>query len=199
MEFLKHLPETLSAAPPSTYCQTFFLLATTVVLSLHILPNEARNTLTSYGARRSDTAPPQSNTLSLLRKVTSIGQVPHSFFWHFYLLSTCLSAVWAWQYLAQGAGMGFIAEKQVLFKEPSVELGRVFLAWMMMALQGGRRLYECFWVVKPGRTPMWVVHWALGLSFYAIMSVSVWVEGSGKFYFLFFFLINRCCEEGLML
>jgi 3-oxo-5-alpha-steroid 4-dehydrogenase 3 len=53
---------------------------------------------------------------------------------------------------------------------------------MMMAAQGGRRLYECFRVMKPGKTPMWFVHWGLGLAFYAVMSVSVWVEGSGEFF-----------------
>lgn len=80
--------------------------------------------------------------------------------------------------------MSFIAERQVsLSGEPSVELDRVFLAWLMMAAQGGRRLFECFWVVKPGRTPMWWVHWALGLGFYGLMGISVWVEGSGEFCF----------------
>lgn len=180
---LQFLIDTLSTTPPSIYCQTFFLAAAASVLSLQILPSDVRNTLVDYGARRPqhDNNQKQSPVLTLLSKLTSVGQVPHSYFWHFYLLSTSLSALWAWQFLTHGGILGIVAERQAsLSGEPSMELGRVFLAWVMMALQGGRRLYECFWVVKPGRTPMWFVHWALGLAFYAVMSVSVWVEGSGE-------------------
>lgn len=64
--------------------------------------------------------------------------------------------------------------------EPDMELGRAFLTWCMMALQGSRRLFECFAVVKAGRSSMWAVHWVLGLAFYTTMSVVVWIEGSGE-------------------
>ncbi|KAK9436023.1 3-oxo-5-alpha-steroid 4-dehydrogenase [Metarhizium brunneum] len=182
MDALQPLIHRLTTTPPSTYCQTFFLLAAASVLSLQLLPNEARSTLTDYGARRprGSSAPTSSKLASMLGKLTAMGQLPHSYFWHFYLLSTCLSAFWAWQYLTHGSVVSFIAERQVsLSGEPSVELDRVLLAWLMMAAQGGRRLFECFWVVKPGRTPMWWVHWVLGLGFYGLMGISVWVEGSG--------------------
>ncbi|KFG86174.1 putative 3-oxo-5-alpha-steroid 4-dehydrogenase [Metarhizium anisopliae] len=182
MDTLQPLIHSLTTTPPATYCQTFFLLAAASVLSLQLLPNEARSTLTDYGARRprGSSAPTSSKLASMLGKLTAMGQLPHSYFWHFYLLSTCLSAFWAWQYLTHGSVVSFIAERQVsLSGEPSVELDRVLLAWLMMAAQGGRRLFECFWVVKPGRTPMWWVHWALGLGFYGLMGISVWVEGSG--------------------
>jgi 3-oxo-5-alpha-steroid 4-dehydrogenase 3 len=182
MAALQTLLDGLATIPPSTYCQTFFVLAATSVLSLQLLPDEARTTLMDYGARRpNDSSAPQSKLLKVLAKVTSVGQVPHSYFWHFYLLSSCLSGFWAWEYVSRGRVLGLVAERQASTSgHPSMELGRVLMAWMMMALQGGRRLYECFCVVKPGRTPMWFVHWVLGLAFYAVMSVSVWVEGSGK-------------------
>ncbi|KHN99555.1 3-oxo-5-alpha-steroid 4-dehydrogenase [Metarhizium album ARSEF 1941] len=180
---LKPLADTLAMAPPSKYCQAFFLAAAASVLALQLLPREARRTLTDYGARRprraSSPTSSRSRLASALSELTAVGQVPHAYFWHFYLLSTGLSALWMWQFITRGSVVSFIAERQVsLSGEASAAAGRVFLAWLMMAAQGGRRLYECFWVLKPGRTPMWWVHWALGLGFYAAMSVSVWVEGA---------------------
>ncbi|GAB0134842.1 hypothetical protein EsDP_00003197 [Epichloe bromicola] len=189
---MDELFDLVSTTSPSTFCQAFFLLAALGVLSLNVLPEDVRGTLMDYGARRRATTGTGTGTekqsrertrlMRLLGKVTSYGQIPHSWFWHFYLLSTGLSAFWAWQYLVRGSVMALLAEKQARgssAEQPSTELGRVFLAWTMMASQGSRRLFECFFVSKPGRTPMWIVHWALALAFYAAMSVAVWVEGSG--------------------
>ncbi|KAG6162736.1 hypothetical protein E4U11_002463 [Claviceps purpurea] len=175
---------------PSTLCQSIFLLAAIAILSLQILlPGDARSIVMDYGARRDGRQNQQRSRsrlkLLLVRIVglaTSYGQVPHAWFWHFYLVSTGLSVFWAWQYLTRGSVMGVLVERQQQQQEqqsPSTELGRVFLAWAMMAAQGSRRLLECFWVTRPGRTPMWFMHWVLGLLFYTVMSVAVWVEGSG--------------------
>ncbi|OAA34460.1 3-oxo-5-alpha-steroid 4-dehydrogenase [Metarhizium rileyi] len=169
------LLDRLSTAPPSTYCQAFFLLAAAPIVALQFLPQDARSALADYGARRR-----HGVDSSLLGRVTAAGQLPHSYFWHFYLLSVGLSAFWAWQYFVRGSVLFLVADRQAsLSGERSGDPGRVVLTWFMMAAQGGRRLYECFRVVKPGRTPMWFVHWALGLGFYSFMSVSVWVEASG--------------------
>jgi 3-oxo-5-alpha-steroid 4-dehydrogenase 3 len=50
-----------------------------------------------------------------------------------------------------------------------------------MALQGSRRLCESLFVFKPGSSPMWFIHWALGLAYYITISLAVWVEGSSTF------------------
>lgn len=71
-----------------------------------------------------------------------------------------------------------IAKLQDRAEGPSMELGQVYAAWLLMALQGSRRLYESLYVSKPGSSPMWVIHWVLGLVYYTTMAVSVWVEGS---------------------
>lgn len=77
--------------------------------------------------------------------------------------------------------MRTIATLQDGAQEPSMSLEQVFVAWLFMALQGSRRLYESLCVSKPGSSPMWVVHWALGLGYYTAMSVAVWIDGSSMF------------------
>jgi 3-oxo-5-alpha-steroid 4-dehydrogenase 3 len=41
-------------------------------------------------------------------------------------------------------------------------------------------LYESLFVTKAGSSPMFVLHWVLGLIYYTCNLMSVWVEGSGK-------------------
>ena len=76
--------------------------------------------------------------------------------------------------------MEAIARAQVKDGNQTVELGHVFLAWALMAIQGTRRLYESVVIMKAGKSPMSSIHWVVGLAYYASMSVSVWVEGSGE-------------------
>ena len=62
---------------------------------------------------------------------------------------------------------------------------QVKIAWLMLLVQGGRRLYEClslskediFSVENTSTSKMWGGHWLLGLAFYAATSVAIWVEG----------------------
>ncbi|GJN68994.1 3-oxo-5-alpha-steroid 4-dehydrogenase [Purpureocillium lilacinum] len=193
----------IGALPPTVWCQAFFLGASAGILVLQNLPDDARGTLLNYGARRPEDrdkenrsikehekrpnggsrdkgSSTRSSALMQIASVASAAKVPHSWFWHFYLVSISWSAFWAWQYVRRGAIMGSLAQAQVRSgpSASSMELGRVFFAWLMMALQGTRRLYECFFVVKPGRSPMLFAHWALGIAFYTAMSISVWIHGS---------------------
>lgn len=46
-------------------------------------------------------------------------------------------------------------------------------------IQGSRRLYECVYISKPGTSKMWIGHYLLGIGYYVVMSVAVWVEGTG--------------------
>lgn len=173
---------------PSQWCQAFFLVATGTILVIQALPDEARSALMNYGARRPQDIAQEKNgpvqkhssTRRLFDTLTSYGQVSHSWFLHFYILSCSLSAFWIWQYLSKGSIMRAMAELQAGADAPTVELGQVATAWSFMALQGSRRLYESRFVSKPGSSPMWVVHWGLGLVYYVTMSVAVWIEGSSK-------------------
>ncbi|KAF7543533.1 hypothetical protein G7Z17_g10657 [Cylindrodendrum hubeiense] len=186
MESSNELIQLALSLTPAQWCQTFFLLATSVIIVIQALPSQVRSAVMNYGARRPQDAErkPEKSAgglgalWGLLTKLTDIGQVPHSWFLHFYIVSVSCSAFWAWQYFQRGSLMREMAKLQDRAGGPSMELGQVYAAWLLMALQGSRRLYESLYVSKPGSSPMWVIHWALGLVYYTTMAVSVWVEGS---------------------
>ncbi|KAM7204054.1 hypothetical protein V8F20_003752 [Naviculisporaceae sp. PSN 640] len=90
---------------------------------------------------------------------------------------------------AQALPLHMIASKQVALSTSTstddtytamvtVTQAQLFLAWGMMFLQASRRIYEHMTIIKPSRSTMWVVHWVLGLGFYVVTNVAVWVEGS---------------------
>ena len=187
----------LQAVTPSQWIQVFYLAAAGGIVALQGLPSSVRSNLMDYGARknprpegteRSETTKTEQGkrvvSEDVLAKLIKAMQVPHSWFWHFYAFSVLGSAFWAWQFATRGKYMRILIEGQVKGKAEeaadSHALGRVVVAWAMMALQGSRRLYECMAVTKPGRSPMLAVHWLLGLLFYGVMGVSIWIESSGK-------------------
>ncbi|WYZ40459.1 hypothetical protein EsH8_IV_000800 [Colletotrichum jinshuiense] len=180
--------EALPALTPAQWCQVFFALSSAVVLGLQVVPKAAQHLLLDYGARSPANADdqtkggPKGSSLfnELVRAATSIGQIPHSWFMHFYVASVAGSAFWASQYLLDGRAITFVATRQAASGAPSMSLEQTALVWTLMALQGARRLYECLAVMKPGSSKMWFVHWLLGLGFYLCMSVSVWVDGSAS-------------------
>ncbi|KAM0436911.1 hypothetical protein ACHAPT_002624 [Fusarium lateritium] len=189
MDLIQRLIELVSSLTPAQWCQSFFVLSAGFILFIQALPQDVRSALMDYGPRRpkdgkqtsgKEEAPKQSfgAVRSFLKNLTNYGQVPHSWFLHFYIISLFFSAFWAWQYVQRGSLMRTIATLQDGARGPSMSLEQVFVAWLFMALQGSRRLYESLCVSKPGPSPMWFVHWALGLVYYTTMSVAVWVEGS---------------------
>ncbi|KAI0480769.1 hypothetical protein GGR56DRAFT_289462 [Xylariaceae sp. FL0804] len=117
--------------------------------------------------------------MKLLRRATSIGVVPHSWFVHFYVLSLLCTVFWAAQYARDGAALRYVVARQAPRSEASMTAGQVILAWSLMGLQGARRAFEQVKVLRPSASRMWIAHWLLGLAFYACTSVSVWVEGAG--------------------
>lgn len=183
----------LSALPPAQWCQIFFGLSTAVVLAIQVVPKTTQRLLLDYGARspanatdtddrtKGVTVPNGLDFFTQAAKaVTSFGQIPHAWFMHFYVASVAGSAFWAWQYIQSGSAMAVISAQQAASGGPFVSFEQTVLVWTLMALQGTRRLYECLFVMRPGSSKMWFVHWLLGLGFYLCMSVSVWVDGSGE-------------------
>jgi 3-oxo-5-alpha-steroid 4-dehydrogenase 3 len=188
-ELLSESIDLVSTLTPAQWCQAFFALSTTLVLFIQALPQDVRSALMDYGARRPNDGThgkkqeyekkqSLSGLRSFLKNLTEYGQVPHSWFLHFYIISVFLSGFWAWQYVTRGAVLRTIATWQDRNGGPSMSLEQVFVAWLLMALQGLRRLYESLYVFKPGSSPMWFVHWALGVAFYTTISLTVWIEGS---------------------
>lgn len=178
----------LSEVKPAQWCQAFFLLAAGGVAAVAAMPRHAKALLVDYGARKSpkqqaDRSPAKSPSrgrlLCLLDIITSYGQVPHSWFGAFYVVSLAFSIFWLAQYFRGGAVLQMVASSQASARAPSATLAQVALGWLMMFLQAARRVWEHVTIIKPSKSTMWVVHWLLGLSFYLVISVSIWIEGSG--------------------
>jgi 3-oxo-5-alpha-steroid 4-dehydrogenase 3 len=189
MEQIKDIAFSIS---PAEWCQGFFVMATAVVLAVAVAPETARRHLSDYGARSSAKQPnnegatPTEDDLEddfitkFVIMITSRGQVPHSWFSGFYVTSLACSMFWLTQYCTGGRVLTFVTAKQAEKSSAAEAVGQVALVWGLMALQGARRLYEQLFLVKPSNSTIWIVHWLLGIFFYAFVSVSIWIEGSGK-------------------
>ena len=123
--------------------------------------------------------PARQNSLSLASRsfdALAAVQVPHSWFLHFYVVSVLSSLFWAYQLLTKAAIFSAIASHVQASERYSMMMDQVILTWVMMTLQGVRRLYESVVFAGSSLSTMWVAHWIMGLLFYATMSVAVWVE-----------------------
>lgn len=175
MNRVAELCATLKPGSPAQWVQGFFLALAGGVLATQFLPRDIRNTLVQYGPRR------EGGQGSILDKLVGYTQVPHNWFRHFYITSLTCSLFWGWQYMSRGPAMRQLVYAQHRSGEPSPEFGQVLLAWFLLVVQASRRLYECDHVFTPGTKPMWIVHWGLGLIYYAGVSVALWVEGAREF------------------
>lgn len=110
--------------------------------------------------------------------------VPHSFFTHFYVTSVLSSAFWATQLLSRGPAFRAVAARvSDEHLRQSMSLNQIIWCWVLMAIQGCRRLYECIAISKPSSSRMWFVHWLLGIAFYVATNLALWIEGTGaEFY-----------------
>jgi 3-oxo-5-alpha-steroid 4-dehydrogenase 3 / polyprenol reductase len=187
---------------PAVICQLFYVFGAVTVLAIAAMPDSVRRLLAEYGARTSagnassiSAASSRSNSdesgreidgtvtgllVSLIASITSASKVPHSWFIHFYILSLSCTIFWAVQFATNGSIVGSIVRSQSSKTTTSMTLEQVVLVWLLMGLQGARRLYEYLAVLGPSSSRMWVIHWLLGNSFYLCTSVAVWVDGSSK-------------------
>ncbi|UKZ77786.1 hypothetical protein TrVFT333_005512 [Trichoderma virens FT-333] len=170
---------------PAEWCQIFFTVSAGCVFMIQVLPDDMRSALMDYGARRAkpsqasaEKTKAQAPSQGFFDVLTSYGQLPHSWFIHFYIASVLWSIFWGWQFMSKGSLMRTMAEMQHRSQSPEVNLTGTLVAWLLMSYQGVRRLFECIFVTKPGSSPMWFVHWVLGLAYYTATGVSVWIHGS---------------------
>ncbi|CAI4217934.1 unnamed protein product [Parascedosporium putredinis] len=167
---LDRIPEALHPLlelAPSQYCQAFFGILGGGCIALQIVP-PLQDALLGWPVR-------------LLGAAGLLTRVPHSWFAHFYAALLCFQVFWLVQFVTGGRILTAIAEREVLRGKGSggMELGQVVLAWGMLTMQGARRLYECFVVMKPSASSsMLAVHWVLSFLVYAVLSISIWIEGS---------------------
>jgi 3-oxo-5-alpha-steroid 4-dehydrogenase 3 len=118
----------------------------------------------------------------LLDVIASI-QVPRSWFTHFYLVSVGSSLFWAMQILLQGRVFDMVLAWQQDVSSgkedgsPGMTADQVAVMWLLMMMQGARRLYESVLLTKPSQSKMGWMHWLLGMGFYLVMGIAIWVEG----------------------
>lgn len=133
------------------------------------------NTLSSEREKAAREQPDKGPSAILLDRAADV-KVPHSWFTSFYAVSVGCSLFWASQIVVGGpafrAVVYFTAER-----DASMTVRQVLLVWVMMLVQGSRRLYECLALAKPSSSQMWVGHWLLGIFFYGGMSLAVVIEG----------------------
>jgi len=168
---------------PALFCQIFFGLGTVVDVGGTLIP-PFREYIMNYGSRStfSTSGPstpkcPQSKITRLLEHIGSF-QVPHAWFTHYYVVSVSSSVFWALQIYIGGTAFEFLASLSDS-RNATMTVGQVFLAWLFMAIQGARRLYESMVFTKPSQSKMWAGLWMIGIAFYVCIGVSVWIEGIG--------------------
>ncbi|KAH8749914.1 hypothetical protein F5883DRAFT_229079 [Diaporthe sp. PMI_573] len=188
-QLTKAVGQLLCSVSPAHLCQACFALTSCAVLAVAVTPSRERKLLVNYGAR-SQGQPTADNAaarqkrdddllLTSVRKITSLGQVPHAWFFTFYATYILCAVFWAGQYFLDGSIMTSIARLQVELNPTRPTNGHVAVAWCLMLLQAARRLYESWAFAKPSKSTMWIVHWLLGQLFYVGISVAIWVEASG--------------------
>lgn len=198
--FLQSLPlpplilsliQAILAVPPSAIFRGCFTFAIIVVLSLQLTPRLSRGLILDYGPRasgaKSTKQAPQGWFHDALKAVTTYGRIPHSWFNHFYVASVAGSVFWGLELLlGGGVVMRLLAEWETFVHmaegtgsvPTSMSWEQTVLAWGMLYVQGVRRLYECYFIMRPSKSEMWFVHYIMGMCFYVGIGLAVWIEGS---------------------
>ncbi|KAJ5183446.1 hypothetical protein N7492_001062 [Penicillium capsulatum] len=158
--------------------RAFFILAAATTISVSI-PSFLRDRFLVYGPRA--TSPGPGRDASGLLDYLATWRVPHRYFTQFYIASLLSSGFWAVQILCRGGALQAIAERvNEEHQSQSMSLSQVIVCWILLAIQGSRRLWESWAFAKPSSSQMGVVHWLLGLAFYLAVGVAIWIEGSGS-------------------
>lgn len=143
----------------------FYLLSSAAILTVCLI-GPLRDRFLAYGARSqtkqpSPTLTPQhrpyplriSSPLDRLATLT----VPHAWFTHFYVVSTALAAF------------------RILLKPYLTRQGTACSNFIFH--QSLRRLFECLVLHRTSTSRMWVGHYAIGLAFYVVTNLAVFLEG----------------------
>ncbi|MCJ1271247.1 Steroid 5 alpha-reductase 3 [Lobaria immixta] len=182
--------------------QAAFLIATSTVepqgSSNSSFP-ALRSRFVAYGSRATPTSDGQRQNLSdadedfkepgqvankwplskLLDSIASI-RVPHRWFIHFYLASMLSSAFWGYQILTRGFFWRVVCENPtVTIPRRTMSVDQVIWAWSLMSVQGIRRFLESLADAKASASKMFLAHWLLGLTFYVVMGIAIWIDGAG--------------------
>lgn len=162
---------------PAQLCKIFFGIGTVTDLGGTLIP-PFRERIMNYGSRSTDskTLEPKKKTANLLDRIASF-EVPHTWFTHYYAVSTGSSIFWAYQVVTGGQAFKLLAAYSRSATSGSMTANQVLLAWSMMSVQGTRRLYESLTLMKSSKSKMWVGLWVIGIAYYIAMGITVWIEG----------------------
>ena len=106
--------------------------------------------------------------------------VPHRYFAHFYVLSVTSSLFWGCQIVTQGLLLQVVSQcGSVFVSKRSMSLEQIALCWSLLAIQGIRRLYEAVTLYETSKSTMSFSHYLLGMAFYVVVGISIWIEGAG--------------------
>lgn len=142
------------------------------------IPSALRSRFLVYGPRAISPVGPSAGSGFLDYLAT--WKVPHSYFTTFYITSVLSSVFWATQLLRRGVAFQAIASRvSPEHQQQSMSLNQVLICEILLAMQGSRRLWESVCFSKPSSSQMSVIHWLLGVGFYVLTGVAVWIEGSG--------------------
>lgn len=149
---------------PALVCKLFFV-SSTVILSGGLLVPNMRKSIMNYGSRLNNNDPQakDSNQKGVITSVVTFIEslkVPHPWFTHFYVVSVVSSIFWAFQIVTRGFAFRYLASRSHN-GNGGMSISQAFLAWLFMAIQGTRRLYECLTLTKPSQSKMWVGLWIL--------------------------------------
>jgi 3-oxo-5-alpha-steroid 4-dehydrogenase 3 len=146
----------------------------------------------TYGARGQDTDkkddPTQrssavhednaTNTIDQFLDHLATYNVPHSWFLYFYAFSVALSLFWAYQITTHG--FFFVALANWTHNgNARMTSEQTVIVWWCLLIQGCRRLVECIQGPK-STSRMWIVHWFIGMGYYAAANIAIWIEGSSE-------------------
>lgn len=168
-------------------CKVYFTIGAALSVGGVLVPS-FRKKIMNYGSRGTErdqrknktSTDAKAKTASPLDSIANF-QVPHLWFTHFYVASVASSIFWAYQILTHGIVFEFlVAHADVSAVASKMTINQVFLAWLFMALQGARRLYESITLAKTSQSTMWVGLWLIGIAYYIFMGISVWIEGLGE-------------------
>jgi 3-oxo-5-alpha-steroid 4-dehydrogenase 3 len=167
---------------PALLCRIFFSLGTAVAIGGTIIP-PFREHIMNYGPRSTtSTTISEQHKTKITRFLEYVGsfQVLHAWFTHYYVVSVASSVFWAHQIYTHGTAFKFLASLSES-RPATMTLNQVFLAWLFMAVQGVRRLYESIVFTKQSQSRMWAGLWIIGIAFYVFMGISVWIEGMRRY------------------
>jgi 3-oxo-5-alpha-steroid 4-dehydrogenase 3 len=177
--------------------QCFYVLAAATILLANSIPS-LRTRFVAYGKATSGTNrtsknPQKRDAVEKLLDFLGTFTVPHSYFTHFYILSLVSSLFWGYQIATHGAAYRYLADLKLpdgmirwggalrTRGGSGIGIQQVAVVWLAMLIQGARRSYECLYIQKPGQASrMWVIHYLVGLAFYATVNIALWIEGTGS-------------------